>query len=390
MAGTLLSLLKDRRLWAGGLPWFLALMLLANVGIGSWKAELERARQENLLMHQLAAARGSETPRFDWSVGEKIDQFWKHIPDARSTRLVVVSGMSQMYSINDAKPADRAISELLDDRLSPKGLRVFGLAAPNLNNEEALLYLLATSSRPETHPESFVYGVCFDKFRNVDVRVGLQSLLRREEVAQAWVAACERSKERFPLACAKMKASLASAREADKARDSGASNTSDYARIEEWFRAGASRALPMVEARQSLNAKFQTDAYNLRNALFRIRATTKRPLVQSRYELNQQFLALMIDVARKQRVRLFLYVIPLNPQSENPYVTEQYVAFKRWLEELAKREGVPFANLENEVSAEDWGLLNGEPDFKHFTGAGHRTTADAILRELGAKLEERP
>ncbi|MCL4752390.1 MAG: hypothetical protein KJ015_19665 [Myxococcales bacterium] len=383
----LVSLLRDRRLWTGGLPWFLGLMLVANLGISSWKDELDRARQENLLMYQLAAVRGDEIPRFDWSVGEKIDQFWRHIPDARSTRLVVVSGMSQMYSINDAKRTDRAISELLDDRLAPKGLRVFGLAAPNLNNEEALLYLLAASAREETRPEAFVYGVCFDKFRNVDVRAGLQTLLRRTEVSQAWAAVCAESSAQFPLACAKMKASLASAEEGAKARDSSASNTSGYVSVEERLRAFGGRVMPMVEARQSLNAMAQSEAVNLRNAVFRIKATTKRPLLQSRYQLNQQFLELIIEVARKHGVRLFLYVIPLNPQSENPYVTEQYVAFKRWVEELAAREQVPFANLEGEVRAEDWGLLNGEPDFKHFTGAGHRTTAEAILRELGAKLE---
>jgi hypothetical protein len=119
--------------------------------------------------------------------------------------------------------------------------------------------------------------------------------------------------------------------------------------------------------------------YRLRNWVFRIKPTTKRPILESRYALNQEFLELMIDLARDRGVALPMYVIPLNPLAENPYVPEEYARSVAWLQSLCRKSGLPFANLERAVPSEDWGEFMGGPDFKHFKGEGHRITAAAIL-----------
>ena len=74
------------------------------------------------------------------------------------------------------------------------------------------------------------------------------------------------------------------------------------------------------------------------------------------------------------------------PQDENPYLADEYADFKRWLAEFAAARGVPFANLEDAVPAGDWGETEDGPDFKHFKGAGHRLTVEAILAQLGPAL----
>ena len=124
--------------------------------------------------------------------------------------------------------------------------------------------------------------------------------------------------------------------------------------------------------RRELNGTIQVRFGALRNRLLRITPTSKRPLIPARYLMNQQFLSLIADVARQNQVRLLLYVVPLNPQAENPYVPEEYVQFKQWLADFARREHVPCADLENTVPAGEWGVFMGGPDFKHFKGSGHR------------------
>jgi hypothetical protein len=89
-------------------------------------------------------------------------------------------------------------------------------------------------------------------------------------------------------------------------------------------------------------------------------------------------------------VRFITYINPLNPQADNPYVPAEYAAFKIWAKQTADSLGVPFANLENEVPKDDWGLFLGGPDFKHFKGAGHRKTAEAVVREFGDILAPSP
>jgi hypothetical protein len=95
----------------------------------------------------------------------------------------------------------------------------------------------------------------------------------------------------------------------------------------------------------------------------------------------------MAEVAKERSVTLVLYVIPLNPGADNPYVSEQYLSFKSWLQGFASDRGLPFANLEGVVPHEDWGLMNGEPDFKHFRERGHELVANALLERFGAILE---
>ena len=135
-------------------------------------------RRKNLLtadFHPAAASPGDPSAsrvRFDRSCGEDLAAFWKYLPDATNCRLAIHCGMSQSYAINERVPGDQTIPEWMDNALASKGTRVFGLAAPNICNEEVLFLLLATLSDPKTRPAAFIFGTCFDKFRNVDLRPG--------------------------------------------------------------------------------------------------------------------------------------------------------------------------------------------------------------------------
>lgn len=375
---TLTGILTDPALWKRtALPWFLALFVVTNLLAARWRSHLEDLRRQNMLQRDVDPERAGKPVLYDWSTGEDLGRYLKYVPDARQKPLVVVSGMSQMYAINDPKPEDRIIVEHMDDALAPRGLRAFGLAAPNLSNEEALVLMVASFADPRTRPDVFLYGVCFDKFRNSDLRPSLDALLRsRPDMAAAYRKIAEAHIETHPLAARKMLANL----EAPASANAAQSEEADTA--ESRLRDRAGRLLPVVAARKEVNAEVQFDLFRLRNAVFRIKASTKRPILAARYDLNKEFLSLMLDVAREEGVAMPLYVIPLNPQAETPYVSEQYEDFKRWVEALAKERAAPFANLEAAVPAAEWGEIDGEPDFKHFRGDGHARTAKALLAQF--------
>jgi hypothetical protein len=341
--------------------------------------ELERAK--NLLRDRSFGAHenNKDYPRYDMSTGEALADYWSYIPDATSHPLVILTGMSQMYSINDPVPDDKTVSEYMDDILSKKGVRVFGLAAPNLNNEEALLLLLATLSDIRTKPNTFIYGVCFDKFRNVDLRPGYQDFLRnRPEVQALWQATAKEYMHKHLIASEKMLQSL------EALRIEGKGQNTLEARLHQFV----GTLVPAVALQKDLNAHVQSKLYELRNWLLQIKNTTKRPVIQHRYDLNKDFLTLMLDIAQQNGVQVILYVIPLNPQAENPYIPEQYVAFKSWIETVAHDRQVPFANLEKIVPVQHWGEFLGGPDFKHFKGEGHRLTAQALIDHFGSFLQK--
>jgi hypothetical protein len=383
------TVFADRRFWLGTPGRVLLLLVVVNVFVARYERQLDQARRENLLaVAPQVAASGSDAsavPRFDQSVGESLDVYLRYMPDARTNRVVVLSGMSQMYAINEQKRGDQTISEWMDDFLAPRGTRVFGLAAANLDNEEALLLLLATLDSPATTPKAFIYALCFDKMRFVELRPSYLELIRRTPALRRLLADAARDHEKqLPLAAAEIRNTLASI-------DSSAIATGDSTGLERRLRNDVAEVVPLVHARKLLNNFLMINVlYEARNKILGIKNTSKRPIIQGRYNVNRELLLLMIDVAAKHGVRFIMYINPLNPQADNPYVPAEYAAFKIWAKQTADSLGVPFANLENEVPKDDWGLFLGGPDFKHFKGAGHRKTAEAVVREFGDILAPSP
>lgn len=370
----------DRRVWFGTFGRVLFVLILINIGVVWQQKALERQRLANLLAPNSKTSRDTaqRPPRYDVSLGGELDRYLKHVPDARTNRLAYLVGMSQMYKINDPLPGDKTIVEHLDDKLATRA-RAFGLAAPNLDNEEALFLLLAVSSAPQTKPSSFIYALCFDKMRFVDVREGYLTFLRAHpEVQSAMASVATRYAAQYPLAAAKLRTTLGSLH---------AHAAEDEHSFEHGLRSALGRHIPLVRSRKDLNVVLTYGVlYGARNKLLGITNTTKRPMIPGRYDLNAQFLQMMIDVAHARDIQFIYYINPLNPQAENPYITSEYVAFKRWADSLARGANIPFANLENVVPETAWGLFMGGPDFKHFGGMGHELTADAIVGEFGAVI----
>jgi hypothetical protein len=372
----LFSLFANRRLWRGSFPWVIIALVLVNLLIFHRGQGLKERRLGNLMVSHLQF---SAKPLFDLSTGNNANQYWHTIPDATSTPLVYLVGMSQMHAINDFKPGDKIISELLDEKLSPKGVRVYGFSAPNMSGEEALFLLIAAMSDPKTSPAAFIYAVCFDTFRFMDLRPGYMNLMREKPgVEPLWRSSAKDYLDKYPLAAEKMLDTLS---EIKKEKDNTREDT-----LESRLRNFAGNWLPLVSARQELYSEFLQKIYLLRNWLFNIKNTDKRPILKYRYDLNVQFLKMLTELAQKNNIKIIFYVVPLNPLADNPYVAGQYLDFKKWLEELCCERRIPFANFENEVPHEYWGKFLGGPDFKHFKEEGHILTANAILRQFGSSI----
>lgn len=377
----LFKLLKDRRLWAGPAIGVVVILLLSNAAVAHYGDLLHepvgpRRSEQGMFLADLE--KSGKPVRFDWSIGDHLEKFERYIPDARKTRLVILSGMSQMYTINEYKRGDQTIAEWMDDALAPTGTRVFGLAAPNLSHEEALFLLLTTLRRPETKPSAFVFAVSFEKLREVDLRPQYRAyLLQHPETIAAWRDIAQRYRRKWPLATRKMLATL---------DDVERNDAPGKQKFESRLRAAVSDVVPLVKERKNLNSQLQTAIFSFRNLVFGINNMTERPIVRERYDTNREFLGLLTDVARENGVRVMLYICPFNPRADNPYIPEEYAAFKLWLAGFAREKHVPLANLENAVPADDWGKFFGGPDFKHFKGEGHRKTAAALLAAFGPEL----
>lgn len=399
VASELWVVFSDRRLWSGTPARTILILIAINLATVIWHDPIVMQRQQNLMIGgtvisgtalQVIQPESGGKVRYDHSVGEDLDAYWNYIPDARQEPLVVLAGMSQNYAVNDWRPGDKTIPEWLDDELVPRGTRAFGLAAPNLSTEEALFLLLATASDPRTHPDSFIYAVCFDKLRNIDVRPGYQQFLReRPALQQLWQHTAQTAALAHATASEKMLATLAGLNEVTNATPALTQTATHSLDFESSVQDRLGQLVPMFGVRKELNVGLQLRLYFARNALFGITPTSKRPMIASRYETNLDLLSLMADVAQHSHVQLILYVNPLNPVADNPYIPEEYAAFKTWISEFSSAHKIPYANFENIVPNDVWGEFMGEPDFKHFGAEGHRITAEAILQQFGGLIPNR-
>jgi len=382
MSAELLRLFGDRRFWTGTWVWVVLLLALVNVGVFAWSRQAAEEQKQKIQAdfesEQMLNTAGDVTPRYDWSCGENLEAYWPSVPDARTTHLAILSGMSQMFSINDRQPGDKIICQLLDDSLQSKGTRVWGFAAPSLCNEEAIFQLVSLLSDPAKKPRYFIYGICFDKMRNTDLRVAYQRFLRgHPEIVTLYAAAAHQYETAYPLAAAKMRQTLSDIAQTESQKPDS---------LESRLRDGLGDVVPLVKARKDLYVWATIELLMLRNDAFGIKNESKRPVIRSRYDMNYQFLKMMTDLARAHDIQPIFYVIPLNPQSDNPYVANEYESFKKDMRAYCSEVKVPFANFENRVPAEDWGTFLGGPDFKHFRESGHKKTADTILETFGAIL----
>lgn len=365
------------RISSSAICLYLSLFVAINLLVVRYEHEISQERAHNLMTDTLSESNGTTT--FDRSVGEATQEYWGLIPDGRSGRLAILLGMSQTYSINDRQNGDLALPDLLHENLGKIGVESFGLLAPNLANEEALFLFLATLTNPKTKPKALIFGACFDKFRNVDLRPGYQRFMSSLPGTSAlWSEVSARYRTSHPEATSKMVRTLQEIQTAT-IEDEG---------FEGRVRDAVSRVIPIVRARKQLQGDALNKLYELRNRVFRIKTSSKRPMLASRYLMNKQFVEILIAEAQRNGVKLIFYVNPLNPQGENPYVAEEYEEFKQWMANVASSSGISFANFESIVPAADWGMWLDGPDFKHFKAAGHRILSEAITKRFEDDFRE--
>ena len=388
MKGRWSTFLGDPKLWRGPLLSFLVLTGIVNVLAWRSSVGLHAARLDTLMSGQGSGpvhTWSSPTPgppRYDFSVGEEPGTLLATIPDATARRLIVFSSMSQAYVVNDRKPGDRVFVEIVDDAIEPDGAGAWGFFAPNLTNEELVLQVLALTRTPKTTPAVLVLGLCFDKYRNIDLRPGYRALLAADpELRKSWAEVASRYETSRAQAAAKMRSTLEAL-----AVNSATGEESLSTRWDRRFRTAAGTVFPLVANRTELNGYAQQTLFEVRNAVLRIDPTTKRPILRARYEMNLEFLDIAIELAEERGIEPLLYIVPLNPQASSPYVPAEYDEFKVRMRAEAERYGVRLANFEDVVPATDWGEFMGGADFKHFRGAGHEATARALLAEFGDRF----
>jgi len=330
-----------------------------------------------------AAALGAETT----SVLAKVGAFPIHCQDVRDSAQCVAGathrkarrsalwlGNSQLHAVNQRQKGESNAAPLLFDALSLRGLDLITMSQPNANLQEH--YVLFESMRTQLSVKLLILPVVFDDMREDGLRDEVAAISRD----QATALGLSRTQIGRDLVSEGKRGSVADQETA------GIAQTLQE-RAEKGLNGWLTDHSPLWAARPQMRGDVLIALYELRNAVFGIKATTKRKVILSRYKKNFGALQATLESARREGTRMIVYVAPLRGGVEIPYDPAEYARFKSEVESLVKQNGAVFAYLEALVPDELWGTkasttvsAGSEIDFMHFQAGGHKILAAELDR----------
>ncbi|MEN2785440.1 hypothetical protein ACFOKI_12520 [Sphingomonas qilianensis] len=288
-------------------------------------------------------------------------------------------GNSQLTGINRYGPGDLNAPELLRRTLAQRGHYLVTYSQPNADLTEQTIVWNATA--PAYRPKLLILPICYDDIRELGVRDTVADFVDRPAVM-----ARLRAQSYWPLIAGAVQQSA----------KAGAPPATGHASIQTTVDAAATRFLrdhwALWRDRDALRGALGFVTHILRNELLGIHSTSKRPVDTSIYADRLALLDGLVADARAHGTDVLLYVPPYRQDIDGPYPMAQYRGFKRDLQQLAMRHGAGFADLDPIVPGPEWATVTDavfgfkEPDFMHFTAAGHRRLAadvDRATRRLG-------
>jgi hypothetical protein len=292
-------------------------------------------------------------------------------------RRVVWLGNSQLHAVNQFRAGERNAPDLLFERLAGRSIDLVTVSLGNGNLQEHLVLFHYLFDRMQ--PDTLILPVVFDDMREDGLRDDVAVLARDEKIEQRLKAS---DIGRKLLENAPAPPSLPTV------------HATPQERSEAWLNSWLDKQVPLWQARPEMRGDLFIYLYRLRNTVFGITPSSKRKVILGRYASNMMAYETLLQAAMASGVRVLIYVAPIgSDHGERPYVESEYRHFKDEVAVLSRRYGAQLENFEDLISEPLWGLKDStiagrsaEPDFMHFTAAGHRVLAEQIDLRLFANI----
>ena len=284
--------------------------------------------------------------------------------------VVLWLGNSQLHAVNQMKIGEKTASLLLHNKLKKLGYDVITFSEPNANLQEHLV--LFQYLRRKLPVKILILPLVMDDTRETGLRGSIAKALSDPEVRKSIEVTRigkKLIKNNSNVADTDMKGIVDTVqiRVEKKINDWLVENTDSW------------------KLRPELRGNVFINIYKLRNYMFNITPTSKRAIIKGRYQDNLAALREIFNLAHENNTSVLSYIVPIRNDLEIPYVRDEYKAFKRDIDELARKHKNTHVNLEGLVQSKLWGSkqatsvgAKSEVDFMHFQAGGHHLLAEKL------------
>jgi hypothetical protein len=340
-----------------------------------------------------AAGRGMLTPA-DIALAENV--LVKDRPtDPKQAQLMYI-GNSQTIAIMDQNPGDLISPQWLQlllahEKQNAAPVQVNLASLPNLSMPELLIKIVAAGEARPRRNDIVVASIVLEEFRGLGVRDEVTKVAEQPEV-EARTKELLRSNPDLASAAGALTTVIDPTTKQLASGKNGLASASYAARAEEHLQS-LFKTFPVFSDREALQGLLYLTYYNCRNRALGITSASVRPIADSAYRASLQTIELMFGYAKSKNIKVVLYLAPIRPLQPNPNLPVDVARFRQDVPVLCKKYGTTCLDYVDLVPENLWtnypdnaSGTEGQRDYAHFTGAGHKLVAETLLRDVGNEI----
>ena len=308
---------------------------------------------------------------------------------------------SHAYVVADDHPGDLSaphwLQALLVERQGTAGapFEVRSGALPDMTQSEFLIRLVAAGEAAGASPDLLIGGISLRRPTQENaVRPEAAALLASPQV-QAQLRALLQASPDLPYASHLVEALLAPSTLPGAGEAASAGDLSLPVRGEAALQSRLDENLALFAARARLRQALVVRLVLWRNRLFGVTSSTPRPFSHTLYRANLELIEMALRYARSQHLPVLLYLDPLRPLQPNPTPLQDVDRFRTDLPALCERYDAVCYDYTELLPESCWTVLSpddetgfgGQPDYYHFTAAGHKILAQQLFQDLQSWLD---
>jgi len=318
------------------------------------------------------------------------------VVDPKQTQLLYI-GNSQTIAIMDQNPGDLISPQWLQislARAKPSAVPAVEVkigSLPNLTMPELLIKMVAAREASPKQGDIVVASAVLEEFRGLGIRDEV-ARLAEEPAVKARLAELTAQNRDLPSARTALASVVSSSASDPSTEKSDSSSASHAARVEGRLQ-NLIEKLPVFSRREDIQGFVYLDYYNWRNRALGINSASVRPVPDSAYKTSLETIELALRYAHAEHIKMVIYLAPIRPIQPNPNLPADIARFRKDVPALCKRYEVTCLDYVDLVPENLWtnypdnaSGTEGQRDYAHFTGAGHKLVAETLTKDIAPDL----